>query len=105
MAGTDQVCRPLLAAGVTMRELLVLTLGAIPPSEQLDRLKKRRAELGLPAGDSSPLLIDPQTGARVEADAAPLHLRKARVTQAGIEANTSICSGMFRVRYPDGWTP
>ncbi len=35
----------------------------------------------------------------------PLHLRKARVTRAGIEANTSICSGMFRVRYPDGWTP
>ena len=35
----------------------------------------------------------------------PLHLRKARVTRAGIEANTSICSGMFRVRYPDGRTP
>ena len=31
-------------------------------------------------------------------------LRKARVTRAGIEANTSICSGMFRVRYPDGRT-
>jgi metal-sulfur cluster biosynthetic enzyme len=105
MAGTDTVCRPLIANGVTPKELLVLTLGAIPPSEQLDRLKKRRAELGLPADDSSPLLIDPHTGAQVDADAAPLHLRKARVTRAGIEANTSICSGMFKVRYPDGWTP
>jgi len=104
MAGTDQVCRPLLANGVAPRELLVLTLGAIPPSERLDRLRKRRAELGLPADDSSPLLIDPQTGARIDEAAVPLHLRKARVTQAGIEANTSICSGMFRVRYPDGWT-
>jgi len=105
MAGTDQVCRPLLAAGVTTDELLVLTLGAIPASEQLDRLRARRAELGLPAGNSSPLLIDPQTGARIDAAAVPLHLRKARVTRAGIEANTAICSGMFKVRYPDGWTP
>jgi metal-sulfur cluster biosynthetic enzyme len=105
MAGTDQVCRPLVAAGVTPKELRALTLGAVPRSEQLDRLRQRRAELGLPADDSSPLLIDPQTGARIDEAAVPLHLRKARVTQAGIEANTSICSGMFRVRYPDGWTP
>ena len=105
MAGTDAVCRPLLAAGVTPNELLVLTLGAIPPSEQLDRLKKRRAELGLPADDGAPLLIDPHTGAQVDEKAVPLHLRKARVTRAGIEANTSICSGMFKVRYPPGWTP
>ena len=105
MAGTDQVCRPLLAAGVTPTELLALTLGAVPRSPELSRLRERRADLGLPAGDDAPLLIDPQTGALVDAAAVPLHLRKARVTRAGIEANTSICSGMFRVRYPDGWTP
>jgi metal-sulfur cluster biosynthetic enzyme len=105
MAGTDTVCRPLVAAGVTPAELLALTLGAIPRTAELDRLRQRRAELNLPTGDDAPLLIDPQTGARIDAAAVPLHLRKARVTQAGIEANTSICSGMFRVRYPDGWTP
>jgi metal-sulfur cluster biosynthetic enzyme len=105
MAGTDLVCRPLAAAGVTPAELLVLTLGAVPASAELLRLRQRRAELGLPAGDDAPLLIDPQTGARVEAAAIPLHLRKARVTRAGIEANTSICSGMLRARYPHGWTP
>jgi metal-sulfur cluster biosynthetic enzyme len=105
MAGTDQVCRPLLAAGVTTAELLVLTLGAVPASPELTRLRERRAELGLPADDSSPLLIDPHTGAQIEGQAVPLHLRKARVTRAGLEANTSICSGMFKVRYPDGWTP
>ena len=104
MAGTDLVCRPLTAAGVTPAELLVLTLGEVPASADLARLRQRRAELGLPAGDDAPLLIDPQTGARIEAAAVPLHLRKARVTRAGIEANTSICSGMFRVRYPAGWT-
>jgi metal-sulfur cluster biosynthetic enzyme len=105
MAGTDLVCRPLVAAGVTPAELLVLTLGAVPASPDLLRLRQRRAELGLPAGDDAPLLIDPQTGARIDEAAVPLHLRKARVTRAGLDANTSICSGMFRVRYPDGWTP
>jgi metal-sulfur cluster biosynthetic enzyme len=104
MAGTDQVCRPLLTAGVTPAELLVLTLGAVPASPELDRLRQRRADLGLPAGDEAPLLVDPVTGARIDEAAVPLHLRKARVTRAGIEANTSICSGMLRVRYPDGWT-
>ena len=104
MAGTDQVCRPLLSAGVTPAELLALTLAATPASPELLRLRHRRAELGLPAGDDAPLLVDPQTGARVDPAAVPLHLRRARVTRAGIEANTSICSGMFRARYPDGWT-
>lgn len=76
----------------------------LPPSQQLQSLKKRRAELGLPAHDDAPLLLDPATGEAVTTAAVPLHLRKARVTRAGIEANTSICSGMFKVRYPDGWT-
>jgi len=104
MAGTDQVCRPLVAAGTSPAELLALTLGALPASPELTRLRQRRADLGLPAGDDAPLLIDPQTGERIAEPAVPLHLRKARVTRAGIEANTSICSGMLKVRYPAGWT-
>ena len=99
LAGTDLVCRPLVAAGVTPAELLVLTLGAVPASPAAARLRQRRAELGLPADDDAPLLIDPATGERVAEVNVPLHLRKARVTQTGIEANTSICSGMFRARY------
>ena len=70
-----------------------MTLGDVPSSTELTRLRRRRAELGLPAGDDAPLLMDPVTGERVEAGAVPLHLRRARVTQTGIEANTSICSG------------
>lgn len=104
MAGTDLVCRPLVAAGAVPAELLTLTLGAVPASPELARLRQRREDLGLPAGDDAPLLIDPQTGERIAESAVPLHLRKARVTRAGIEANTSICSGMFRVRYPGGPT-
>jgi metal-sulfur cluster biosynthetic enzyme len=105
MAGTDQVCRPLLNAGVTPAELRHLTLGAVPATRELSRLRQRRQELGLPSDDGSPLLVDPATGDRIAETAVPLHLRKARVTRAGIEANTSICSGMLRVRYPDGWSP
>jgi len=65
LAGTDLVCRPLIAAGVTPAELVALTLGAAPQSAELDRLRQRRADLGLPADDSAPLLIDPETGAPV----------------------------------------
>jgi metal-sulfur cluster biosynthetic enzyme len=99
MAGTDQVCRPLLAAGADPAGLLELRLGELPPSGPLRRLRHRRAELGLPAGDDAPLVIDPVTGARVSADSLPLHLRRARTTRISIESNASICRGMLRHRY------
>ena len=101
LAGTDLVCRPLAAAGRTPAELAALTLGSVPSSPELTRLRRRRADLGLPAGDAAPLLIDPQTGARIAPDSVPIHLRRARLTRTGIDANTSICSGMLRARYPD----
>jgi len=102
MAGTDLVCRPLLAAGTTPQDLRGMVLADMPPSAELTRLRQRRAELGLPAGDDAPVLIDPVTGERVAAEAVPLHLRRARVTRTGIEANTSICSGMLGFRYGEG---
>jgi metal-sulfur cluster biosynthetic enzyme len=100
LAGTDLVCRPLAAAGRTPAELAALTLGEVPGSPELTRLRQRRSDLGLPAADDAPLLIDPQSGARVAPEAVPIHLRRARLTRTGIDANTSICSGMLRARYP-----
>jgi metal-sulfur cluster biosynthetic enzyme len=100
LAGTDLVCRPLVAAGRSPADLAALTLGDVPSSPALTRLRQRRADLGLPAGDAAPLLIDPATGASVVPEAVPLHLRRAGLTRTGIEANTSICSGMLRARYP-----
>jgi metal-sulfur cluster biosynthetic enzyme len=99
MAGTDQVCRPLLAAGRDQAALLAMRLGDVPPSRALTRLRERRAELGLPSSDGAPLLIDPVTGARISADAVPLHMRKAQLTRTSIEANSGICRGMLRHRY------
>jgi metal-sulfur cluster biosynthetic enzyme len=99
LAGTDQVARPLLAAGLDPAALPSLTLGQVPPSAPLARLRERRAELGLPAGDDARLLIDPATGEPITAAATPLHLRKAQVTRTSLEANGSICRGMLRHRY------
>jgi metal-sulfur cluster biosynthetic enzyme len=99
MAGTDQVCRPLLAAGTDPARLPELTLGEVPPSRALQRLRERRAELGLPAGNGAPLLIDPKTGEPVSPDSLRLHLGRARLTRTSLEANGSICRGMLRHRY------
>lgn len=99
MAGTDQVCRPLLADGRDPADLARLRLGEVPPSHELQRLRRRRAELGLPSGDDALLLIEPATGGPIDAGAVPLHLRKARTTRVNIEANTGICRGMLRHRY------
>jgi metal-sulfur cluster biosynthetic enzyme len=94
LAGTDAVCRPL--AGFP---LATMTIGDVPASPALARLKRRRRDLGLPYDDSAPLLIDPKTGAGIGADDVPLHLRKARLTRTSLDANTGICRGMLRHRY------
>ncbi len=99
LAGTDRVCRPLLAAGRTTDELAGLTLGDVPPSDDLERLRSRRAELGLPSGDDSALLVDADTGEAIGAQALPLHLRRARLTRVNTEANGNMCRGMLSHRY------
>jgi metal-sulfur cluster biosynthetic enzyme len=99
LAGTDRVCRPLLAAGHTSDDLARMTLGEAPASGDRERLRARRAELGLPAGDESPLLVDAHSGAAIGVAALPLHLRKARLTRVSAEANSGVCRGMLRDRY------
>lgn len=99
LAGTDRVCAPLRAGGATHDDLVAMTLGQAPPSVDRDRLRARRADLGLPAGDDAPLLVDPRTGAAVTAEALPLHLRRARLTRVSVEANGEVCRGMLAGRY------
>jgi metal-sulfur cluster biosynthetic enzyme len=98
LAGQDRVARPLVDAGVTPEELAVLTLGEVPPSAELDRLRERRAAIGLPAGDDAPLLIHPDGGLVTTAQ-VPLHLRRARLTRVGIEANGEYCKQLLEKRY------
>jgi metal-sulfur cluster biosynthetic enzyme len=98
MAGTDLVVRPLMRAGATPEQVAAMTVADAPPGPELTRLLARRRELGLPADDHAPLVVDP-TGQAVGIDALPLHLRKARSYQVGVDANTSICRGQLAARY------
>ena len=96
LAGTDRVCRPLLRGGV---DLTGLTLGDLPSSPELDRLRARGRGIGLPADNDAALLIDVVTGAPVTGDGVRPHLGRARLSRVNIEANTSICRGMLAARY------
>lgn len=98
MAGTDLVVGPLARAGRSPEELAAMTLADAPASADLTRLRMRRRELGIPSEDADPLVVDP-SGRKVGVEALPLHLRKARSFQVGVEANTSICRGQLAVRY------
>lgn len=99
LAGQDHVARPLVDAGVTPEELARLTLGDLPASAELDRLRQRRERLGLPSDDSAPLLMNAD-GDRVTTEQVPLHLRRARLQRVGIETNGAYCKGLLAARYP-----
>lgn len=100
LAGTDRVCRPLLTAGTEAEDLARLTLGEAPYGADRERLRSRRGELSLPTGDESPLVVDVLTGAAVNAEDLPLHLRRTRLTRVSVEANSGVCRGLLRQRYP-----
>jgi metal-sulfur cluster biosynthetic enzyme len=99
LAGTDRVCRPLLAAGLSPAHLATMTLGEVPPSADLDRVRARRTELGLAVADSAPLIVDVVTGHAIGEHDASTHLGRARLTQVNIEANAGICRGLLQHRY------
>lgn len=99
LAGQDRVARPLVDAGATPEDLAGVRLGDLPASEDLARLRRRRAAVGLPSGDDAPLLVHAD-GTAVPADQVPLHLRRARLTRFGIEANGEYCRGLLAARYP-----
>lgn len=100
LAGQDRVARPLADAGMGPDDLAELTLNAAPASPDLDRLRRRRAHLGLPAGDDASLLIQAD-GSAVTAAQVPLHLRRARLTRLGMEANGDLCRSFLTTRYAD----
>jgi metal-sulfur cluster biosynthetic enzyme len=99
LAGQDRVARPLVDAGVGPDELADTTLGQVPASAELDRMRARRAVLGLPHDDDAPLLIDAE-GRAIPPAAVPLHLRRARLQRVGIETNGAYCKDLLKTRYP-----
>src|SRR4029077_3455761 len=103
LAATDRVCQPLLATGHATAQLARLTLADPPRDANLQRLRDRRGQLGLPVDDRAPLLIDPVSGARVADDNVTAHLRRASLTRTSMETNGELCRGLLHRRY--GETP
>jgi len=103
LAGTDRVCRAMIAAGVA--DVAGLTMGDAPENGDRERLRARRRELGLPHSDGDPLVIDPATGAGVDQAGMRRHLGLARLTRVSQEANSGVCRGMLRARYGEDDQP
>jgi metal-sulfur cluster biosynthetic enzyme len=97
-ASQERVASAVLRDGREVSDLAGLTLGDAPPGTELDRLRRRRADLALPLDDAAPLLVH-DDGRPVEAADLPLQLRLARTTRISIEGNAGLCRGLLRVRY------
>lgn len=97
-AAQELVADGLLRGGRSLDDLLGTALADVPDGPALERLRRRRADLGLPAGPSAPLLLDPD-GTPMSADALPLKLRFARTTRVSIEGNGIFCRGLLATRY------
>lgn len=97
----ERCASALISAGWEVGELTSGTLADVPPGPDLDRLRRRRAELDLPAGADAPLLVD-DDGTPIAAVELPAQLRLARTTRISIEGNAAFCRGLLAVRYGRG---
>jgi metal-sulfur cluster biosynthetic enzyme len=101
----EQVAARLLKTGWSVPGLAEATLADALPGEELDRLRRRRTELGLPSGPSAALLLQ-DDGAPIRQLDLPVQLRLAKTTRISIEGNSGLCRGLLSVRYglprPDG---
>ena len=98
VAYQEQVAQELLRDGVTHEELVTKRLGELSASTPLDRLRRRREQLGLPTGPDAPLLLD-ERGEPVPVEGLSARLRFARTTRVSIEGNAGWCRGLLDTRY------
>jgi metal-sulfur cluster biosynthetic enzyme len=98
LAAQDRVVRPLLATGTPHSALAGLTLADLPPSPDRDRLRSRRAELGLAAGDDAPVLLQLDGSAVPDAD-VPVHLRRTRTVRMSMDVNVDVCRQLLAERH------
>ena len=101
LVATDRVHRALPAHGYRTEQMIDLTLGDVASVPEVGRLRDRRARLGLPSADHDPLLVDPASGAPVDAASLQRHLAVCRLTRTSVEANGELCRGLLRGRYPE----
>jgi hypothetical protein len=98
----EQVASRLLKAGWTMLTLADTTLGeakaALDDTVELERLLRRRDDLGLDHRPEAALLVQ-DDGTPITAVDLPLQLRMAKTTRISIEGNSGLCRGLLSVRY------
>jgi metal-sulfur cluster biosynthetic enzyme len=94
----ERVAAGLLRGGLPMAELAGSTLADALPGPDLDRLVRRRRELGLPCEPSAALLLH-EDGKPISVADLPTQLRFARTTRVSIEGNATFCRGLLSVRY------
>lgn len=95
----EQVAVQLLSDGWTLDMLTGATLRDVRSEAHLERLVRRRADIGLPCDQDAPLLLHDDGSAICEQD-VPAQLRFAATTRISIEGNAALCRGLLSVRYP-----
>jgi metal-sulfur cluster biosynthetic enzyme len=103
-AAQEAIASSLLGPGDDPVQLLARRLGDAPESPALDRLRRRRADLGLPWGPEAPLLLSAD-GSPMPAEKLPGRLRLARTTRVSIEGNGHLCRGLLATRYGEPAPP
>lgn len=98
MACVERASRELIQRGWQVDELVGARLSDLPETPTRDSLRRRRDELGLPAGPDAPLLVDDR-GDPVPAGEVPMRLRFARSVRVSMEGNAGLCRGLLRTRY------
>jgi metal-sulfur cluster biosynthetic enzyme len=96
----ETLCRMLLSDGYAPADLAGMRLEDVPSSEAKQKYLSRREELGLDVSEEAPFVVDPD-GRQVPEEAVVKHLRFARVTRLGIEANAGFCRGVLAARKKD----
>lgn len=98
IACLERACRHLLAAGWTIDVLPSATLRDLTEPDR-GKLRRRRADLGLPLDNEAAVLVD-EAGTPIPAEDVPARLRFARTVRVSIDGNAHFCRGLLATRYP-----
>lgn len=97
IACLERACQQLLAAGWTLETLPTATLQDLTETER-SKLRRRRADIGLPVDNDSIALVD-EAGNPTAVEDVSLRLRFARIVRVSIDGNAHFCRALLGTRY------